>query len=168
MWGPEQGKKNELRHAAVSLSASQQHKASIASGEFICAMRDDKNEFDGRKEFRRVPALISALICVGFGVWWILYCTIGFTGGVHGHPELKIVFDGRFMLCTWILGLIGAITLPIAVWRWKVRIVWWVYPFMTVTFCVAFLVLVVFCYNKEWFTMRITKDRMYNPWTSTQ
>ena len=64
---------------------------------------------------------------------------------MHGHPDQREAFSPVYETLLWLLGLIAAILIPIAVWKRKFTVPWWMYPFFLVTFCVLLTVFVIVC-----------------------
>jgi hypothetical protein len=99
------------------------------------------------RAFTRGPAFISGTICSLLAYLAVLVVPLSFSGPVKGDPDHKLVFAGPFIGALWLIGLIAAIALPVAIWKRKATVAWWMYPFFLVTFCVGLIIFMVICGN---------------------
>jgi hypothetical protein len=107
------------------------------------------NEQLAQPVFRRGLAFASGLVCSLLGYGWVLFLPLCFSAPVPGDPHLRFVYSPRFLGIVWSIGLILAIAPPVAIWRRKFTVPWWMYPFFLVTFCVVFIFFILFCYDKQ-------------------
>ena len=102
------------------------------------------------KTFNRGFAFASALVCSLLGFAAVCLLPLCWANPVKGHPGHKETFSIYFLVIVWLLGLLAAITIPVAVWKRKFTVPWWMYPFFLVTFSVLYIVLILSCTNLRW------------------